>query len=162
MGIWFPSASTRARPSAVTSPNVMLTAPSLDVSKVSGRNSYVGRVGGIAARTSSSYLVSDQGELTMRVLVAGDRGYIGAVLVPFLRGAGHQVDGLDVGLYEGCDFGAAPESLGGRPARDIRDTEASQLAGYDAVVCLAALSNDPVGHLNPAATYSINHEGTLR
>ncbi len=48
----------------------------------------------------------------MRVLVAGDRGYIGAVLVPFLRGAGHQVDGLDVGLYEGCDFGAAPESLG--------------------------------------------------
>ena len=118
--------------------------------------------GGIVARTSISYLVSDQGELTMRVLVAGDRGYIGAVLVPFLRGAGHQVDGLDVGLYEGCDFGAAPESLGGRPARDIRDTEASQLADYDAVVCLAALSNDPVGHLNPAATYSINHEGTLR
>jgi nucleoside-diphosphate-sugar epimerase len=98
----------------------------------------------------------------MRVLVAGDRGYIGAVLVPFLRGAGHQVDGLDVGLYEGCDFGAAPEGLGGRPARDIRDAEASQLADYDAVICLAALSNDPVGHLNPAATHSINHEGTLR
>jgi nucleoside-diphosphate-sugar epimerase len=98
----------------------------------------------------------------MRVLVAGDRGYIGAVLVPFLRRAGHQVDGLDVGLYEGCDFGAAPEGLGGRPAGDIRDAEASQLAGYDAVICLAALSNDPVGHLNPAATYSINHEGTLR
>ena len=98
----------------------------------------------------------------MRVLVAGDRGYIGAVLVPFLRGAGHQVDGFDVGLYEGCDFGAAPESLGARPARDIRDAEASQLAGYDAVICLAALSNDPVGHLNPAATFSINHEGTLR
>src|SRR5262245_61024761 len=98
----------------------------------------------------------------MRVLVAGDRGYIGAVLVPFLRGAGHQVDGLDVGLYEGCDFGAAPEGLGGRPARDIRDAEASQLADYDAVICLAALSNDPLGKLNPAATYSINHEGKLR
>jgi nucleoside-diphosphate-sugar epimerase len=97
----------------------------------------------------------------MRVLVAGDRGYIGAILVPFLQGAGHQVDGLDVGLYEGCDFGAGPESIGSRPARDIRDAEASQLAGYDAVICLAALSNDPVGHLNPAATYSINHEGTL-
>jgi nucleoside-diphosphate-sugar epimerase len=69
---------------------------------------------------------------------------------------------LDVGLYEGCDFGAAPEGLGGRPARDIRDAEANQLDGYDAVICLAALSNDPVGHLNPAATYSINHEGTLR
>ena len=51
----------------------------------------------------------------MRVLVAGDRGYIGAVLVPFLRQAGHQVDGLDVGLYEGCDFGAAPEGIGARP-----------------------------------------------
>src|SRR5690348_4672129 len=101
-------------------------------------------------------------ELTMKVLVAGDRGYIGAVLVPFLRGAGHQVDGLDVGLYEGCDFGAAPEGLGGRPARDIRDAEASQLAAYDAVICLAALSNDPLGHLNPAATHSINHDGTLR
>jgi len=98
----------------------------------------------------------------MRVLVAGDRGYIGAVMVPLLRAAGHEVDGLDVGLYEGCDFGAPPEGLGARPARDIRDTEASQLAGYDAVICLAALSNDPLGHLNPAATYAINHEGTLR
>ena len=98
----------------------------------------------------------------MRVVVAGDRGYIGAVLVPFLRGAGHQVDGLDTGLYEGCDFGAAPEGTGARPALDIRDAEAGQLAGYDAVICLAALSNDPLGNLNPAATYSINHEGTLR
>ena len=98
----------------------------------------------------------------MRVLVAGDRGYIGTVLVPFLRGAGHQVDGFDVGLYEGCDFGAAPESIGTRPAHDMRDAEASQLADYDAVVCLAALSNDPLGDLKPAATYSINHEGTLR
>ena len=97
----------------------------------------------------------------MRVLVAGDRGYIGAVLVPFLRAAGHHVDGFDTGLYEGCDFGAAPESIGLRPPRDIRDAEASQLAGYEAVICLAALSNDPLGHLNPAATYSINHEGTL-
>jgi nucleoside-diphosphate-sugar epimerase len=98
----------------------------------------------------------------MKVLVAGDRGYIGAVLVPFLRAAGHQVDGLDVDLYEGCDFGGAPEDIGARPPRDIRDAEESQLAGYDAVICLAALSNDPLGHLNPAATYSINHEGTLR
>jgi nucleoside-diphosphate-sugar epimerase len=97
----------------------------------------------------------------MRVLVAGDRGYIGTVLVPFLRGAGHQVDGFDVGLYEGCDFGAAPESTGARPARDMRDAAASELVGYDAVICLAALSNDPLGDLKPTATYSINHEGTL-
>src|SRR5690348_11218821 len=98
----------------------------------------------------------------MRVLVAGDRGYIGAVLVPFLRAAGHQVDGLDLGLYEGCDFGHAPEGIGSRRPRDIRNAGASQLVGYDAVVCLAALSNDPLGHLNPAATYSINRDGTLR
>jgi len=98
----------------------------------------------------------------MRVLVAGDRGYIGAVLVPFLRAAGHQVDGLDLGLYEGCDLGPAPEDTGARPPRDIRDAEAGQLAGYDAVACLAALSNDPLGHLNPATTFSVNLEGTLR
>jgi nucleoside-diphosphate-sugar epimerase len=98
----------------------------------------------------------------MRVLVAGDRGYIGAVMVPLLREAGHEVDGLDVGLYEGCDLGPAPEDLGVRPPCDIRDVQLDHLAGYEAVVCLAALSNDPLGDLNPAATYSINLEGTLR
>ena len=98
----------------------------------------------------------------MRVLVAGDRGYIGAVMVPFLRAAGHEVSGLDLGLYEGCDLGPGPEDVNGRLPRDIRDAEASQLAGYDAVVCLAALSNDPLGDLNPATTYSVNLEGTMR
>jgi nucleoside-diphosphate-sugar epimerase len=97
----------------------------------------------------------------MRVLVAGDRGYIGAVLLPFLRGAGHQADGLDVGLYEGCDLGPAPEDLTDRPPADMRDTEASQLSGYDAVICLAALSNDPLGDLNRDATFSVNLDGTL-
>jgi len=95
------------------------------------------------------------------VLVAGDRGYIGAVMVPFLRAAGHDVDGLDLGLYEGCDLGRATEDIADRPARDIRDVTASDLAGYEAVVCLAALSNDPLGDLNPAATYSVNLDGTL-
>ena len=56
----------------------------------------------------------------MKVLVAGDRGYIGAVLVPFLRSAGHEVDGFDVGLYEGCDLGPFP-GVGNRPPRDLRD-----------------------------------------
>lgn len=97
----------------------------------------------------------------MRVLVAGDRGYIGAVLVPFLRAAGHQADGLDVGLYEGCDLGPAPEDLSGRPASDMRDAEPGQLSGYDAVICLAALSNDPLGDLNRDATFSVNLDGTL-
>src|SRR5262249_25092148 len=91
----------------------------------------------------------------------GDRGYIGAVMVSVLRAAGCQVDGLDLGLYEGCDFGPGPESIGVRPACDIREADARELAGYDAVVCLAALSNDPLGDLKPAATYSVNLDGTL-
>jgi nucleoside-diphosphate-sugar epimerase len=97
----------------------------------------------------------------VKVLVAGDRGYIGAVLVPFLRAAGHEVDGFDVGLYEGCDLGSFP-GVGDRVPRDLRDAEARELSGYDAVVCLAALSNDPLGALNPAATFSVNLDGTLR
>lgn len=97
----------------------------------------------------------------MRVLVSGDRGYIGTVLVPFLRAAGHEVDGLDLGLYEGCDLGPGPADAYPGP-RDMRDAGPGQLAGYDAVVCLAALSNDPLGDLNPAATYSVNLDGTLQ
>jgi nucleoside-diphosphate-sugar epimerase len=97
----------------------------------------------------------------MRILVAGDRGYIGAVLVPFLRAAGHEVDGLDLGLYEGCDLSSLSPEAGPRLARDMRDAEPAQLAGYDAVMCLAALSNDPLGDLNREATFSINLEGTL-
>jgi nucleoside-diphosphate-sugar epimerase len=97
----------------------------------------------------------------MRVLVAGDRGYIGAVMVPFLREVGCEVEGLDVGLYEGCDLGPAPDDVSGRLPRDIRDVQPGDVAGYDAVICLAALSNDPLGDLSPAATYSINLDGTL-
>lgn len=97
----------------------------------------------------------------LRVLVAGDRGYIGAVLVPVLGSAGHVVDGLDAGWYEGCDLGPVPGVAAGRVARDIRDVRPGELAGYDAVVCLAALSNDPLGFLNPAVTFSVNLEGTL-
>lgn len=90
----------------------------------------------------------------MRVLVTGDRGYIGAVLVPFLRRHGHDVVGLDAGWYDGCDFGsfAAGESRSG----DVRDATPADLAGFDAVIHLAAISNDPIGHLNPAATLAVN------
>jgi nucleoside-diphosphate-sugar epimerase len=103
----------------------------------------------------------------VRVLVAGDGGYIGAVLAPFLRAAGHEVTGLDLGLYEGCDLGAAPGPPGGPDGarhlepRDMRSVTPGQLAGNDAVVCLAALSNDPLGDLSPAATHSVNVDGTL-
>ena len=101
----------------------------------------------------------------MRVLVAGDRGYIGAVMVPLLSAAGHDVEGLDLGLYEGCDLGPAPaypSGAGTRSACDMRDVTAGQLADYDAVICLAALSNDPLGDLNPGATHSVNLDGTMQ
>jgi nucleoside-diphosphate-sugar epimerase len=96
----------------------------------------------------------------MKVLVAGDGGYIGAVLVPFFLAAGHQVHGLDAGWYDGCDLGPAADSAGSARV-DMRDVTVDRLAGYDAVICLAALSNDPVGDLNPAATFSVNLDGTL-
>src|SRR4051794_23436505 len=98
---------------------------------------------------------------SVKILVAGDRGYIGAALVPFLRRAGHEVDGLDIGFYEGCDFRGGPEPLT-RPLRDSRDVTPAEVAGYDAVLCLAALSNDPLGSLRRESTYSINLGGTLR
>jgi nucleoside-diphosphate-sugar epimerase len=98
----------------------------------------------------------------VRVLISGDGGYIGTVLVPFFRAAGHDVAGLDLGLYEGCDLGPAPESAASFTPVDMRDVTPEQLTGYDAVVCLAALSNDPLGDLNPAATYSVNIDGTLQ
>ena len=98
----------------------------------------------------------------MKVMVAGDRGYIGAVLAPVLRQAGHEVHGLDLGLYEGCDLGPAlPGPAPERARSDMRDVSPAILGGYDAVVCLAAVSNDPLGDLNPAATYSVNLDGTL-
>jgi nucleoside-diphosphate-sugar epimerase len=96
----------------------------------------------------------------MRVLVDGDRGYIGAVLVPHLQDHGHEVVGLDVGWYDGCDFGPQPDRYEQRTG-DIRDARPEDLAGFDAVVHLAAISNDPIGHLHPEATYSVNAHGAV-
>ena len=96
----------------------------------------------------------------MKVLVSGHKGYIGTVMAPLLRRAGHEVTGLDIDLYERCTFGADPEEI---PSikKDIRDVEVGDLAGFDAVVHLAALSNDPLSDLNPEITYDINHRGTV-
>lgn len=96
----------------------------------------------------------------MRVLVDGDRGYIGAVLVPFLLRAGHEVVGLDAGWYDGCDFGAGPGGYEQRTG-DVRDARPQDLEGFDAVVHLAAISNDPIGHLHPEATYDVNARGAV-
>jgi nucleoside-diphosphate-sugar epimerase len=97
----------------------------------------------------------------MKVLVTGHDGYIGCVLVPVLRSAGHTVVGLDNYLFGDCGFGhhvAGIDAL----RMDVRDVPIRDLEGFDAVVHLAAISNDPVGDLNPDCTYDINYQATIR
>jgi nucleoside-diphosphate-sugar epimerase len=98
----------------------------------------------------------------MRVLVTGHDGYIGSVLVPLFLGAGHEVVGLDSYLYEGCTLGPERDELVDVLHRDIRDAEIADLAGFDAVVHLAAISNDPLGDYRPETTYDINHRGAVQ
>jgi nucleoside-diphosphate-sugar epimerase len=101
----------------------------------------------------------------MRVLVTGHDGYIGTVMVPMLRSAGHMVTGLDMELFRDCSFGRpAADNTTTAPAltMDVRDVDVSHLAGFHAVIHLAALSNDPLSDLNPECTYEINHAASVR
>lgn len=97
----------------------------------------------------------------MRILVTGHKGYIGTVLVPMLMAKGHEVVGLDSDLYQRCTFGDdLPEIDSIR--KDLRDVQATDVEGFDAVMHLAALSNDPLGNLNPDLTYEINYAASVQ
>lgn len=96
-----------------------------------------------------------------RVLLTGHNGYIGSVMAPILAQAGHEVIGVDTGYFDGCTL--TPDKVR-VPAirRDIRDLTTADLGGFDAVIHLAALSNDPIGNLDAGWTRQINDEGTVR
>jgi nucleoside-diphosphate-sugar epimerase len=97
----------------------------------------------------------------LRILVTGHNGYIGSVLVPMLHHVGHDVVGLDSDLFTPCTFGPNGHQVESLRA-DVRDVESEDLIGFEAVIHLAAVCNDPVGDLNPQATYDINHLASVR
>lgn len=97
----------------------------------------------------------------MRLLVTGHKGYIGTVMVPMLLGAGHEVVGLDTDLFQQCTFCPGIQDVE-ELLVDLRDVRRADLEGFDAVIHLAALSNDPLGDLNPEITYDINHAASVR
>lgn len=98
---------------------------------------------------------------TVKILVTGHHGYVGSVLAPFLAEAGHEVSGLDTFFYGDCDFGRPSSWSGPELAKDVRDVGPEDLVGFDAVVHLAALSNDPLGDLSPHLTQDINFRGSV-
>jgi len=97
----------------------------------------------------------------MRVLVTGHKGYIGTVLTPMLSEAGHEVHGLDSDLFRRCTYGEMPRAIP-ETIKDVRDVELEDVEGYDAVLHLAGLSNDPLGDLDEDLTYEINHRASVR
>lgn len=98
----------------------------------------------------------------MKVLVSGNLGYIGTIMVPLLQRAGHEPVGFDSDLYSRCIFDAAGEITEiPQIVKDVRDAEVSDLEGVEAVIHLAALSNDPLGNLSPNLTDDINHLGSV-
>ncbi|MEO1248230.1 MAG: SDR family oxidoreductase [Pseudomonadota bacterium] len=96
----------------------------------------------------------------MQLLVTGHLGYVGSVLLPMLLQRGHRVRGIDSGLFEGCAVGPRPRISGLQ--KDVRDVEPADLEGFDGLIHLAGLSNDPMGELDPQQTYDINYHGAAR
>ena len=97
----------------------------------------------------------------MQILVTGHKGYIGVVLTRMLLNAGHAVHGLDSDLFSRCTFGAPPPIVP-ETCKDIRDVKLADVEGYDAILHLAGLSNDPLGSLSPRLTAEINHQASVR
>jgi len=97
----------------------------------------------------------------MKVLLTGHKGYIGTVAGPILGSAGHEVSGLDTDLFAGCDFGDEFPKIP-EVRKDLRDLTSADVEGFDAVVHLAALSNDPLGNLDSQLTYDINHLASVK
>jgi len=97
----------------------------------------------------------------MKVFVTGHNGYIGAHLVGLLQDAGHTVTGCDINLFEGCAWDPYPKPEN-ELIKDVREVTQAELEGHDCVMQLAAISNDPMGNVNPDLTYSINREASIR
>jgi nucleoside-diphosphate-sugar epimerase len=109
-----------------------------------------------------THLIGDIGRKIMKILVTGHKGYIGIVMAPMLIEAGHEVVGVDSDLYEHCTFGKSISDGIFHIRKDIRDVQPAEIEGYNAIIHLAALSNDPLGNLNPELTYEINHLASVR
>ncbi len=97
----------------------------------------------------------------MRVLVTGHNGYVGTIMTPLLLAAGHEVVGLDTNFYSASTFGEEPNFGIDEIEKDIRDVTVADLRGFDGVLHLAGLSNDPLGDLNPSLTFDINHAASV-
>src|SRR6476619_7496547 len=97
----------------------------------------------------------------MKLLVTGHLGYLGGEMTSRLLAAGHEVVGLDVDYFADCDFVAPPDDVPNLRT-DLRDVEPAEIEGFDAVIHLAALSNDPLSDFDPELTYDINHRATVR
>ncbi len=97
----------------------------------------------------------------MKVFVTGHRGYIGVHLIDLLKKAGHHVTGCDLRLFDGCEWEPVPQ-VDRELVKDVRDITVRDLDGHDCVMHLAAISNDPMGDINPEITYGINRDGSIR